>query len=537
MKKCGLLLMWVLMFTPMLRAEMVFNPNGDYEAQYEAAFEAINDVYMSNDEEALVVIDSLSKRNFPRAVMTMGSLYCNGIAVEQDLLKAKEYFLTAEKLGCPGVAPALAQCDMFQSYASRIDEIKDAAENGDVKAIAQLGWCYSNGVGVEYDNDKALNLFSVAADAGNPMALYELGVKYFMGYGVKQNITEAVAKFEEAARLGYDKAQYQMALMYAEATPLKKDNRKAAEWYDKAVAQNHADAIYNTALHYFAGSVREVDMTKSMEYLKKASKLGNANASYLLGVSYDQGKKVITDKTLAIKYYNLAYQYGKAEAVVNLGKLYMCDLKDYKKAAECFAIATDCGLPEGAYYQGLLKYASSIKDLEKKAKKGDMGAKMLLAECYFEGVGVDKNEKKAFKLMKEASKENHDAIYRMAQCYAMGIGVKKNYAKAVELFKQYDRLCTEVSVYSNAHIHEKQIGAYRQAATKGNAEAYFMLYLCYKNGFGVEANQHMAYELLVRSADGGYKSAQRELSMYWANMGDDFSAVKSQYWKAKYNAR
>ena len=537
MKKCGLLLMWVLMLTPMLRAEMVFNPNDDYGAQYEEAFEAINDVYMSNDNEALVVIDSLSKKNFPRAVMTMGSLYCYGIAVEQDLDKAKEYFLKAEKLGCPGVAPALAECEMFQGYVSRINEITDAAEKGDVNAVAELGWCYSNGVGVEYDNDKALTLFTIAATAGNPMALYELGVKYFMGYGVKQNIAEAVVKFEEAANLGYDKAQYQMALMYAEATPLKKDNKKAAEWYDKAVAQNHVDAIYNTALHYFTGSVRDVDMVKSLEYLKKASKMGNANASYLLGVSYDYGKKVDADKTLAIKYYNLAYQYGKAEAMVNLGKLYMCGFKDYKKAAECFSLATDCGLPEGAYYQGLLKYVPSIKNIEKKAKKGDSGAMMLLAECYFEGVGVDKNEKKAFKLMKEASKENHDAIYRMAQCYAKGIGVKKNYAKAVELFKQYDRLCTEVSVYSNAHIHEKQIGAYRQAAATGNAEANFMLYLCYKNGFGVEANQHMAYELLVRSADGGYKSAQRELSMYWANMGDDFSAVKSQYWKAKYNAR
>lgn len=537
MKKGGLLLLWVLMFAPILRADMVFNPKGSFDLQYEDAVGVLYDVYQSNDDAALAVIDSLASKDYARAVFMMGTLYCNGIGVEQDFDKAKSYYHRAEKLGCPGVASALAECKKFQSYASRIEAIKDAAEQGNARAMAELGWCYSNGVGVEYDNEQAVNYLKMASELEDPMGMYELGIKLFMGYGVKQNFTEATKMFERSAKRGNKNAQYQMALMYAESTPIAKDNKKATEWYDKAVLQNHADAIYNTALHYFTGSIREKNMEKAMLCLKKASQLGNANASFLLGVSYDQGKKVDEDKKKAIKYYNLAYQNGKAEAIVNLGKLYICDMKDYAKASECFKKAINCGLPEGYYYQGLLRNVPKIKELEQKSKRGDIGATMILAECYFDGIGVDKNEKKAFNLLKKASKGNSDALYRMAQCYAMGVGVKKDYRKAVDLFKQYDQLCTEVSIYSNAHIHEKQIGAYRQAATTGNAEAYFMLHLCYEHGFGVEANQHMAYEMLVRSASGGYKSAQRELSIFWANMGDDFSAVKSDYWKSKYNSR
>ena len=88
MKKGGLLLLWVLMFAPILRADMVFNPKGSFDLQYEDAVGVLYDVYQSNDDAALAVIDSLASKDYARAVFMMGTLYCNGIGVEQNNEKA-----------------------------------------------------------------------------------------------------------------------------------------------------------------------------------------------------------------------------------------------------------------------------------------------------------------------------------------------------------------------------------------------------------------------------------------------------------------
>ncbi len=535
MKRCVLMVMLGLALLNYEKACALnaFDPNGDYAVQYAHAYNAINDTLIANDEEAVAIIAQLASNDYPHAVSAMGQIYSYGIAVRQNFETAKEYYEKAVKLGYPGAEKSLLDCRKRQSYAVRIDTIKANVKMGDAVALGELGWCYGNGVAVDYDNAKAVECFKGGASQGDPLSMYELGVRYFIGYGVEQSMEKAVEMFEKSAQAGSADAQYQMALMYAEATPLEKNNEKAVVWYDRAVAQHHPDAMYNTALQYFAGSLREVDNARALNLLVKSSELGNANSSYMLGYSYAYGKSVAKDPQLAIGYFNSAFRNGNVDAIVEMGKVYMRELKDNVKAKECFAVATRYGLPEGAYYQSLLKNADDIKLLEKRAKD-DVGATMALATCYLEGAGVAQNEKKAFKLFKKAADKDRDALYQLAQCYAQGIGTKKDYKKAVDCYKRYDNICSEVSIYANAMIHQRQVDSYRQAAKQGNAEAYFMLHLCYEYGFGVEINKQMSYEMLVRSAATDHRPAQRKLSAYWASMGDDFSAAKSAYWAAKY---
>jgi len=73
------------------------------------------------------------------------------------------------------------------------------------------------------------------------------------------------------------------------------------------------------------------------------------------------------------------------------------------------------------------------------ANKGDSIAKYNLSFLYELGEGVDKDEKKAFKLLEELA-EKDDVNARCAQCklgdfYSKGIGTDVNKSKAFYLYK------------------------------------------------------------------------------------------------------
>lgn len=527
----------VLLSAALFSAVQLSASNDVYAKQYAEAFKAINDSTIKNDKAAVAVLSDLADKNYPQAVVAMGQVYCDGISVKPDYDKAQSYYKKASNLGVTGLDYSLRDCEKRKAYATRINQIRQGVKSGNAKACGELGWCYANGVVVDFDNDRAIECFNLGAEKNDPLSMYELGVRYYVGYGVKQDVKKAIGLFEKAAQGGNADAQYQMALMNDEATPVAKNNAVAVAWYDKAMAQNHAGALYNSGLQYLTGSLRTINNTKAMECLQKASDLGNADAAYLLGLLYNQGVTVKADAQKALQYFQLAYSRGCDMAAVEAGKVCMFSQNNKVKAKEWFDKAAKQGIKQGQYYSYVMNNTGDIKALEKKSKDGDVEATKLLAVCYQEGIGVKKDAKKAFKYMKNAADDDRDACYQLAQYYVNGIGVKKDYKKAVEYFKKYDNLCDEIAIYSNAKTHQEQLSAYRKAAAGGNAEAYFMLHLCYENGYGVEANEHMAHQMLVNSASLGHEMAQRKVAAYWSAKNDSFSAVKADYWNAKYQGK
>lgn len=511
--------------------------NGDSDKQYAAAYSAINDSITKNDIDAVVVLSQLAEKKHPQSIMAMGEVYGKGVGVKQDFAKAATYYNQVINMGYPGAKKALKELEANKSYASRINSIRQGVKQGNAKSCGELGWCYANGIVIDFDNERAIECFNLGAEKNDAFSMYQLGLRYYMGYGVAQDVDKAVKLIEKAAQGGNADAQYQMALMCDEAYPLTKNNAAAVAWYDKAVAQNHSGAMYNSALQYLNGSSRAENATKAVELLQKASEQGNAEAAYLLGSIYEDGKGVKGDVQSAVKYYTLAFENGCYDAAASLARVYMFDFNDKTNATKWLDVASKYGVLKGEYYRFIMQNVADVKTLEKKSKNKDVTATKMLAICYHEGFGVKKDDKKSFKYMKEAAKTDRDACYQLAQYYVNGIGTKKDYKKAVECFVQYDPMCAEVELYSNAAAHQNKFNSYKQLANTGNAEGYFMLHLCYKHGFGVEQNSYMSHEMLVNAAALGHKFAQRELSAYWAAKDDAFSAVKSQYWTSKYQVK
>ena len=91
----------------------------------------------------------------------------------------------------------------FFSVADAVYWYEKAAEQGHTKAQWLFGACYSQGIGVEKDTDKAEFWLLKSAQNGDIEGQYSLGGFYFM----KPDIVKAAYWIEKAADQGHEEAK------------------------------------------------------------------------------------------------------------------------------------------------------------------------------------------------------------------------------------------------------------------------------------------------------------------------------------------
>ena len=103
---------------------------------------------------------------------------------------------------------------------------------GNVSAYTGLGLCYKNGIGVERDIQKTVELFEEAAEQKHAYGQYNLGWCYEEGIGVEQDEQKAIKLYEKAAEQGYIKAQNKVYFFtYNDKSKLKRKIQELAEIY------------------------------------------------------------------------------------------------------------------------------------------------------------------------------------------------------------------------------------------------------------------------------------------------------------------
>ena len=105
--------------------------------------------------------------------------------------------------------PELEQCAALNQYWNSQQYDKwfaghlPLAEQGYPLAECQIGYCYSEGLGVERDIEKALYWTRRAAEHGDWDGQFNLGCFYEEGTGTARDMDQAARWFREAARQGH----------------------------------------------------------------------------------------------------------------------------------------------------------------------------------------------------------------------------------------------------------------------------------------------------------------------------------------------
>jgi hypothetical protein len=170
-----------------------------------------------------------------------------------------------------------------------------------------------------------------------------------------------------------------------------------------------------------------------------------------------------------------------------------------------------------AFDQG--QYLTALKLAQAAADRGEPQANTLIARIYTEGLGVQKDDRKAFAYYKRASDMGDiQGTFALGMSYAEGRGVKKDRMLAAELFEKAALTGQPEANYNLGLLFLKGDGKpqnpirafqhIRYAAERGIAQAQYDLAELYQTGTGVDANALEAAKWLSRAAEQGLAVAQ-----------------------------
>lgn len=144
-----------------------------------------------------------------------------------------------------------------------LEDIRQAAEDGDANAVVQMGMNCLYGIGGEAkDPGKAFRWFSQTAP-DDPAGLYWLGVCYDNGFGVEQDEDRACRLYQESAQQDYAPALCNLGVCYESGQGVEKDLKKAVELYRRAAEGGYPMGRCNLGVMYHSGLGVEKDPKKA----------------------------------------------------------------------------------------------------------------------------------------------------------------------------------------------------------------------------------------------------------------------------------
>lgn len=322
-----------------------------------------------------------------------------------------------------------------------------------------------------------------AAQNGDANAYYWLGCFYYQGEGTKQNYTEALKYFQKAANNGDAYSYAWIAKIYYYGNGCAQNYEEAFKWFLKAANAGQTVVYGWLGLVYYEGKGCNKNYGEAIKWLKKAAENGDSSCYGYLGSSYYE----LQDFQEAFKWTSKAVENGDIASNTGLGIMYVNGLgteRNEKKALDCF------------------KKAASI---------GDAFACFWLGSMYFDGKDTSINEAEGFKWTQKAAEKGYVGSYiALGFCFEEGKGIGKNIDEAITWYKKaYDKnvpdapmmLC--MAYYTQKDYKEAKKWAELTINQKEFAfVGYRILALLNIYGLGVPQNKDKAFELIAKALDG-----------------------------------
>nr|XP_020764445.1 protein sel-1 homolog 2 isoform X4 [Odocoileus virginianus texanus] len=434
-------------------------------------------------------------------------------AADMGNLKAKEKMADALLFGNFGMQNITAAIQLYESLA----------KEGSYKAQNALGFLSSYGIGMEYNQAKALIYYTFGSAGGSMMSQMILGYRYLSGINVLQNCEVALSHYKKVADYIADK------LEKSEGIPVEKvrlterpenlsSNSEILDWdiyqYYKFLAERgdvqiqvslgqlhligrkgldqdyygNAIGLHGLGLLHFYGKGVPVNYAEALKYFQKAAEKGWPNAQFQLGFMYYSGSGVWKDYKLAFKYFYLASQSGQPLAIYYLAEMYATGtgvLRSCRTAVELYKGVCELGHWAESFLTAYFAY-----------KNGDIDSSLvqyaLLAEMGYE---VAQSNSAFILETKKAKILEKEKMYPMALLLWNRAAIQGNaFARVKTGDYHYYGFGTKKD-YHTAATH------YSIAADKyHSAQAMFNLGYMYEHGLGITKDIHLARRLYDMAA-------------------------------------
>lgn len=243
--------------------------------------------------------------------------------------------------------------------------IQRAADAGSAEGAHRLGLVYAQGLaGTPRDDKRAAELFARAAAAGNMRAQVNLGILYLRGQGLPRDLVQARAWLEKAAASGDPQALYTLGRALSESTEqIPADPMRAADLYRRAAEKGHALAGLRYGLALSEGVGIKRDLPAAQHWLMQARAQGIPEAALALGdmaartpASRD---KAVNEQIVqsALSWYQVAANAGVPSAQFKLANAYFAGVgvpRDQAQALRWYMRAAQQGLAAAQHALALM---------------------------------------------------------------------------------------------------------------------------------------------------------------------------------------
>ena len=322
-----------------------------------------------------------------------------------------------------------------------------SAEQGNAEGEYNLARCYSEGFGVEKNEDAAFSYFTKSAEQNLPDALREIGNCYYIGSGTMKNNTKALEYYTKAAELGDIKAQMLLVDIYKKGEISEKNYEKAQYWYRKAAEAGVIDAV----------SKAKIGEKKRFRILLEIIKQGNYEALPVLADFYKNSESDYDDEALSAFLNSLKVLKNNKmlmETNENIAELFWRKSNE-KEAFKWFLKAAQQGSAYSQYIVGLHYLCkennknNALTWLQKSAKKGYYDAKMMI-NLIKSTKNISESEKRKMgremiaELKKQGYSDYHAKALTATAMTIASLGDIENHA----LIKEIKDLYSKGTIYS-----------------------------------------------------------------------------------------
>ena len=206
-----------------------------------------------------------------------------------------------------------------------------AIAGGNSVAMYNLAVAYGNGEnGLTQSSTKANELYALAAEKGHATARYNLGVRYCEGIGVEVDFVRGVELYEQSAKQGNVHAQHNLCDIYRNGSldnengnpmTIPKNLPLHFKWSLAAAKQNHIRGQRYTALCYKNGWGVERNFASAFEWLMKAAEQEDSIAQHRVGRMLEYGRGTDIDLVQALHWYRKAAAQGSHLAMEAVERL------------------------------------------------------------------------------------------------------------------------------------------------------------------------------------------------------------------------
>ncbi len=192
------------------------------------------------------------------------------------------------------------------------------------EALFNLAILYEDGLGVEVDLGRSLDLYRRAAALGSRSAQYRLGRLLSAGGGIKQNHTEAAKWLQLAANQGDQEAAELLASLGTDTSKKKlsegelafnsKNYLRAAAIWRKEAEEGDVAARTRLAWLYESGLGVERNLEEAARLFRLSANAGDSEAQYALAVMLRTGSGISKNTEEALYWLSIAAAGGHISA-------------------------------------------------------------------------------------------------------------------------------------------------------------------------------------------------------------------------------